>query len=73
MKENTFQDIQDSVYVEKLHMHNTLMEALAEVDNRPKNCFPEPEKKDTYKLMCAQLAVGYEIGNVGTNLIINEF
>ena len=23
--------------------------------------------------MCVQLAVGYEIGNAGTNLIINEF
>lgn len=61
------------VDAEKLQMHNTLMKAFAEVDNRPKNCFPEPEDKDTYKLMCAQLAVGYEIGNAGTNIIINEF
>ena len=73
MKENIFQDIQDSVYAEKLQMHNMLMKAFAEVDNRPKNCFPEPEDKDTYKLMCSQLAVGYEIGNVGTGIIINEF
>ena len=73
MKENIFQDIKDSVVAEKLQMHNTLMKAFAEVDNRPKNCFSETEDKDTYKLMCAQLAVGYEIGNVGTGIIINEF
>lgn len=61
------------VGVDKINMYNTLMKAFAEVDNRPKNCFPETEDKDTYKLMCAQLAVGYEIGNVGTGIIINEF
>lgn len=71
MKENTFQEIQDSV--DKIKMYNTLMNAFAEVDKHPKNCFPELEDKDTYKLMCAQLAVGYEIGNVGTDIIINEF
>ena len=49
------------------------MKAFSEVDNRPKNCFQETEEKDPYKLMCIKLAVGYEIGNVGINIIINEF
>lgn len=73
MKENTLPDIQVSVDAEKIQMHNTLINAFADVDKRPKNCFHETEEKDPYKRMCLQLALGYEIGNVGTNLIINEF
>ena len=73
MKENTLSDIQVSVGSDKLQLHSKFMIAFSDVDKRPKNCFQETEEKDTYKLMCIQLAVGYEIGNVGTNLIINEF
>ena len=73
MKENTLQGIQVSVDAEKINMHNTLMEAFAEVDKRPKNCFKDTEEKDPYKRMCIQLALGYVMDNVGTNLIINEF